>query len=339
MFDSTQRSCRKGSRSSDARGTVPPARAWVARRIRQGLLLVGWLGSTLSGASLLCAQSVDPPARATTHVVILGTGTPVADPQRSGPGVAVVVGDRAYLVDAGPGIVRRMAEASERGIWPLDPRHLSRVFISHLHSDHTLGLPDLMFTPWQNGRPRPLDVWGPPGIENMTAKIEEAWVQDIEIRRLGLERNVYRNYRAVSREIVAGPIYQDDRVAVEAIAVDHATWPVAFGFKFRSEDRTIVISGDARPSPSLVEACNGCDVLVHEVYSSSFLVGHPGRDYHQHAHTSTAELAKLAIEAKPGLLVLYHQLYGRATDDDLVEEVRRAGYSGKVVSARDLDVF
>lgn len=292
-------------------------------------LLVGWV------AGVVPTRGQEP----VTRVVILGTGTPVADPRRSGPGVAVVVGNHGYLVDAGPGIVRRLAAASEMGAYALHPGNLEQVFITHLHSDHTLGLPDLMFTPWQNGRRGPLNVFGPPGILRMTSHIEEAWSEDIQIRRFGLENNTQPNYRAVSREIEPGLIYSDGTVTVEAIPVDHATWPKSFGFKFRGPDRTIVISGDARPSRSLIEACNGCDILVHEVYSASFLIGHPGRKYHEQAHTSTAQLAQIAAEAKPALLVLYHQLYGEASDADLVNEIHRAGYTGPVVSARDLDIF
>ena len=140
-------------------------------------------------------------------------------------------------------------------------------------------------------------------------------------------------------EVEGGEIYRDERVVVDAIPVDHLTWPWAFGYRFRSRDRTIVISGDARPSPSLVEACNGCDVLVHEVYSQRFFAPHSNQPYHRAAHTSAAEVAEIATKARPKLLVLYHQLLRDATDEELENEVRAAGYTGQVVSARDLDVF
>ena len=155
------------------------------------------LALTLAFLALLPA-STRLHAQAATRVVILGTGTLIADPSRSGPAVAVVVGDQAYLVDAGPGIVRRAAAAAQQVIVALDPSNLTRVFITHLHSDHTLGLPDLMFTPWQNGRQAPLEVWGPPGIRSMTANIEAAWVEDIKIRTLGPERMSRPDFRATS---------------------------------------------------------------------------------------------------------------------------------------------
>src|SRR5580692_11730321 len=122
-------------------------------------------------------------AFAATQVVILGTGTPRADPDRSGPAVAVILNDQAYLFDAGPGVVRRAAAASRVHCIPaLAGPRLGRVFLTHLHTDHTLGLPDLIFSPWVLGRTAPLDLFGPPGAKAMVDHIETAWQQDIDIR-------------------------------------------------------------------------------------------------------------------------------------------------------------
>ena len=308
---------------------LAPLRAFLAAP----LLAFLPTAAILPGSTAVQAQ--EPP----TRLVILGTGTPIADPDRFGPSVAVVVGEESYLVDAGAGVVRRAAAAARNGIAALAPSNLKRVFITHLHSDHTVGLPDLMFTPWQNGRNMPVEVYGPPGTLRMTTNIEEAWVEDVHMRLFGLEGRTAHNYRALTREIEAGTVYDDGTVRVDAIPVRHTSWPVSFGYRFVTPDRTIVISGDARPSPSLVEACNGCDVLVHEVYSRDFFDRHRNQIYHAAAHTSTAEVAALAMEARPGLLVLYHQLYRSATDEDLIREVREAGYTGRVVSAADLDVY
>jgi len=295
--------------------------------------------ASLPAAAILAGSTTVRAQEPATRLVILGTGTPIADPDRFGPSVAVVVGEESYLVDAGAGVVRRAAAAARNGIAALAPSNLKRVFITHLHSDHTVGLPDLMFTPWQNGRNMPVEVYGPPGTLRMTTNIEEAWVEDVHMRLFGLEGRTAHNYRALTREIEAGTVYDDGTVRVDAIPVHHTSWPVSFGYRFVTPDRTIVISGDARPSPSLVEACNGCDVLVHEVYSRDFFDRHRNQIYHAAAHTSTAEVAALAMEARPGLLVLYHQLYRSATDEDLIREVREAGYTGRVVSAADLDVY
>lgn len=311
--------------------------------------LGGWGGLVLAASGLAvtalaaaggpAASGAAAPTR--TRLVLLGTGTPNADPHRWGPAVAVVVDGEAYLVDAGVGVVRQAAAAVEKGIAGLEAENLHRVFITHLHSDHTLGLPDLMLSPWVLDRPVPLEVYGPPGIEAMTRHIEEAWRQDIDMRLFGLEPLSNRNYRAVTHVIQAGPIYRDEKVAVEAIPVQHGSWPDAFGFRFKTADRTIVVSGDTRPVDAVAAACDGCDVLLHEVYSAEALTRRPEawRTYHRAFHTSTVELAALAKKARPKLLVLYHQLYWGATDEDLVREIHDAGYAGRVVSGRDLDVF
>ena len=283
-----------------------------------------------------------PTDKAGTQLVLLGTGTPNPDPDRSGPAVAIVAGGRAYLVDCGPGVVRRATAAARLGLSALAADKLGIVFITHLHSDHTLGLPDLMLTPWVLERRTPLEVYGPPGVTAMTRHILEAYAEDIHVRNSGLEPDKHDGWKVNAHEIRAGEIYRDANVTVTAFEVPHANWPRghSFGYRFRTADRTIVISGDTRPSDAVVKACNGCDVLVHEVYSADRLRERAAewQKYHRDAHTSTAELAEIATRARPKLLVLYHQLFWGATDEDLVREVRR-GYAGAVVSGRDLDVF
>lgn len=281
------------------------------------------------------------PQTSRTTVVLLGTGTPNDDPNRWGPAVAVVVDDQVYLVDAGVGVVRRVAAARASGIAALKVTSLSRVFLTHLHSDHTLGLPDLMFSPWVLERTTPLDVYGPKGTAEMASHLEAAWKDDIAVRLFGLEPQYSRNYRATVQEVSPGRIYQDSRVSVDAIKTTHGSWPDAFAFRFQTPDRRVVISGDTTPSDAIAAACDGCDVLVHEVYSAVTFKTRPPewQTYHKAFHTSTTELASVAAKARPAVLVLYHQLFWGATDDDLVREVREAGYAGRVASGKDLSVY
>ncbi len=280
-------------------------------------------------------------ASAATDVVILGTGTPRADPARSGPAVAVIYNGRAYLFDSGPGVVRRAAAAAARlKIAALGAPKLNRVFLTHLHSDHTLGLPDVIFSPWVLGRKEPLDLYGPKGTTAMAAHLEAAWEQDIDVRVHGLERANATGYQVTAHDVEPGVVYREGEFKVTAFAVHHGSWPQAFGYRIDTPDRVIVISGDCTPSTALMEACHGCDVLLHEVYS---LVDakrpEPGWiEYLREFHTSSTELAQIAAKAKPKLLVLYHQLIRGTTDKALVKEVRK-DYQGRVVSAHDLDRY
>lgn len=275
-----------------------------------------------------------------TRIILLGTGTPNADPDRSGPSVAIVVDDQPYLVDFGPGVVRRAAAAQQRGVEALDVARLDVAFVTHLHSDHTAGYPDLWLTPWVLGRDRPLRVIGPPGLAEMTRHVRAAWAQDIRVRLEGREPINDAGHRIEAREVMPGEVHRDELVTVRAFAVTHGDWDHAYGYRFDTPDRSIVISGDTTPSDAVVQACDGCDVLIHEVYCRAALLRRQPRwrQYHQASHTSAPELAALATRARPRLLILYHQLLWDSSADDLMAELR-AGYQGEVSWGHDLDVY
>jgi ribonuclease BN (tRNA processing enzyme) len=275
-----------------------------------------------------------------TQIVLLGTGTPNADPDRSGPAVAIVVNGAPYLVDCGPGVVRRAAAAARKGVKGLEVNKLNRLFVTHLHSDHTLGYPDLIFTPWVVGRSDPLEVWGPKGLMTMTQHLLAAFQEDIEIRTNGLEPANMTGYRVDVHEVAPGEIYKDSNVTVTAFPVSHGSWPQALGYRFQTADRSIVISGDTIPSRGVMDNCSHCDVLIHEVYSQKGFLQRPAewQKYHSSFHTSSRELAEIANKTKPGLLILYHQLLWGVSEEDLLQEVRQT-YAGKVVSGHDLDIF
>ena len=282
-----------------------------------------------------------------TQVVLLGTGNPGPSPERSGPATAIIVNGQPYLVDMGPGVVRRAAAAQQKGIGALNPVNLTHAFVTHLHSDHTVGYPDLIFTPWVVGRKVPLEVYGPPGIKAMTDHVLAAWADDITIRNEGLDRYLPEHgpegYRVNAHEVSPGVVYKDSNVTVTAFTVKHGEWgPRAFGYRFQTADRTIVITGDTSPSESVVEQCQGCDILIHEVYTEAgYARASPEWQRLRRAyHTSSRQLGELATRARPGLLVLYHQSYQftESTEEDLMREMR-AVYGGRFVSGHDLDVF
>ena len=141
-----------------------------------------------------------------TKIILLGTGTPNAEPNRSGTGIVVVVKDKTYLIDFGPGVIRRAAAAG------IAVKNLEIAFLTHLHSDHTAGYPDLILTPWVLGRDNPLSVFGPPGSNEMTENILEAYQEDIAERINGLEPINHLGYKVEVTEIEPGIIYQDDYV-------------------------------------------------------------------------------------------------------------------------------
>ena len=278
-----------------------------------------------------------------TKVVMLGTGNPNPSPFQSGCGVAIVVNDVPYLVDFGPGIIRKAAAVTPQyggTIKGLAAKNIKRAFLTHLHSDHTTGYPDLILTPWVMGRDEPLEVFGPEGIKHMTEHILEAYQEDIKYRLYGLEPANNKGWRVEAHEIEDGLIYTDENVKVEAFKVPHGTWPNAFGYRFTTPDKIIVISGDSRPCDNMVKHASGADILIHEVYYKKAWEQKDEfwRAYHAANHTSTTELGELATKTKPGMVVLYHILFWGATDNDLLNEIKET-YNGKVIVGKDLDIY
>ncbi|MHA1198445.1 MAG: MBL fold metallo-hydrolase [Candidatus Heimdallarchaeaceae archaeon] len=268
-----------------------------------------------------------------TKVILLGTGTPNALPNRYGPCIAILVNDIPYLFDFGSGLVRRMKEAN------IDVKSVKTVFLTHLHTDHTIGYPDLIFTTWVLGRQNPLDVYGPPGIAQMTEQIVKAYKEDIRARTEGLEPANTTGFRVNTHEVEPGMIFQDSNIRVEAFSVNHGLLE-AYGYKIYTPDKVIVISGDTAPSDELINHSSDCDILIHEVYSAEGYrdLPHSWQEYHKSMHTSTHELGEIAKKVKPKLLILYHQLFWGKSEEELVEEIKTK-YNGKVISGNDLDQF
>lgn len=289
-------------------------------------------------AGLLLATSAQAQTAESTTVVLLGTGMPYPDPAAQGPATAVLVGDRIFLFDAGAGVMRQMVAAG----LPVRGGPITAAFLTHLHTDHTLGYPDLIFTSWVMGRSRPLAVTGPPGTRGMTDHLIAAWREDIAVRAEGLERGNRTGYPVDVREITGGVAYDSAGVRITAIPVLHGLWGHALGYRIDAPGRSIVISGDTRPSRDLEEAARGVDLLVHEVYPESRLAPEPraGGDswpaYMRSFHTSDRELGALAARARPGRVVLYHIVRMGGTDAELVAGIRAGGYIGPVAIGRDL---
>ncbi|SDK11679.1 MBL fold metallo-hydrolase [Natronincola ferrireducens] len=286
-----------------------------------------------------------------TKVVLLGTGTPNPVPERSGPCVAIVVGENSYLVDFGPGVVRQAEKANRKGIKALEAKNLKRAFLTHLHSDHTAGYSDLILTPWVLEREEPLKVFGPKGIKQMTNHLLEAYKVDIDARRYGGEKANETGIKVDVEEVFEGIIYSDEKVIVEAFRVNHPPFE-AYGYKFITPDKVVVVSGDTTPCENLIKHAKGCNILVHEVYSATGINSRTPKwyNYHTTVHTSSVELGEIASQVNPELLVLYHQLFMVGENEsgemlsiaereqEMIMEIKQK-FDGEVISAKDLDIF
>ena len=278
-----------------------------------------------------------------TQLILLGTGTPNADPERSGPSLAIVVGSNSYIVDFGPGVVRRASALSKQWggkIEALNANNLKLAFLTHLHSDHTAGYADLILTPWVLGRNIPLEVYGPKGLTQMTEDLLEAYRSDISYRLDGLEPANALGWQVNTHEITEGVVFQDDLIEVTAFKINHGSWDNAFGYRFVTPDKTIVISGDTRPSQNLIRYSEGADILVHEVYSQAGFdkKTEVWKKYHAAHHTSTFELGEIAKKTKPGLLVLHHILFWGANEEELLDEISQI-YDGLVSVGSDMMIY
>ncbi|MEO8621751.1 MAG: MBL fold metallo-hydrolase [bacterium] len=289
-----------------------------------------WLALVASLASLpLQAQDI--------KVTLLGTGCPPPVMSRFGPSTLVQAGGQALLFDAGRGALQRLTQIGT--LW----RDVNGVFLTHLHSDHVVGFPDLLMTGWlvAPGRPAPLPVWGPTGTEQMMFHLREAYRQDIQFR-VANERMNAEGPIVQAKDIVAGVIYDQGGVKVTAFEVDHAPVRPAFGYRVDYGGRAVVLSGDTRVSENLIQFATGADVLIHEVLVPETLqrMGVPPDraksiiDY----HTTPEQAGTVFARTKPRLAVYSHVCTPNATDQEIIDATRRT-YRGPLEVGEDLMVI
>ena len=267
-------------------------------------------------------------------LTLLGTGCPSVDHKRFGPSNLITTNKAKILVDCGSGITQRLHQLK------VSSANIDALLFTHLHSDHAVDLYQLIISSWHSYRIKPWKIYGPKGTKKMTSKILEAYKADIDYRIDGLEPANKTGWKVEAVEVNDGLVYKDEFIEVIAFKVNHGSWTNAYGYKFITEDKTIVISGDTAPSEKLIEISKGADILVHEVYSQS---GFNRRNevwqkYHASHHTSTIELAEIANKAKPKLLVLTHILFWGSTEEEILKEIQSA-YPGEVSIGEDLSVY
>ena len=279
-----------------------------------------------------------------TKLIILGSGTPNPDPERYGSGYAVVVNDDAYIVDFGPGIVRRISAMSPTwgGEFPsMELENINIAFLTHIHSDHSVALADLILTPWIMGRDEPLNLYGPEGLKAMSENITEAYIDDINYRLYGSQPANKLGFTTNVTEISDdGTIFKDKNIEVIAFKNAHGDFKNSFGFLFITDDKRILFSGDTAVSNNLMKYGKNLDILVHEVFSSETFVNKTKdwQIYHQAHHTSSIDLGIIADELQPKKLVLSHILFWGASEESLLKDVRK-NFNGETIIAADLMVI
>ncbi|MGB0387343.1 MAG: MBL fold metallo-hydrolase [Ardenticatenaceae bacterium] len=275
-----------------------------------------------------------------TKLVMLGTGTPSLVPNRYQSSTALIVDDQPYLIDCGSGSLQRQMDARAMGLTAFDFPKLTRLFVTHLHPDHTLGIPAFIISNWVKGRTEPLQIYGPKGIRKIAFGALDMFAEGIaEHRRSGA--NPLGDIPLEVTEYEEGIIYSDERVSVEAFSVQHGGLE-AYGLKFVTPDKVVVFSGDTCPVPLLTEKARGCDILVHGVYCEAGMIDLPPSwaHYFSTMHTAGRALGAIANEAQPKLLLLTHQImFGGTQAADVLREIREGGFTGEVVYANDMDVF
>lgn len=266
-------------------------------------------------------------------VLLLGTGYPRPDPERAGPSTAVVIGDKWFVVDAGRGTTMRVAGTD------LKYANLRAVFLTHLHSDHTAGLPDLFNTSWQFGRrTRPLELYGPRGTRKLSKAMLDFFAEDIHLRRDLLERHPAAGATIRTHVVRDGAVvYDDGEVKVTAFAVDHKPVEHAFGYRFEAKGRVVVVSGDMRPNANLIRFAKNADVLVLEAYLHEHFDRHDSPEVAKRLkgyHVSAEEAGEIAKAANVKTLVLTHLIPANA-EETFRERAARA-FKGRIVVGRDL---
>lgn len=297
-----------------------------------GVLFLGLCG--MAGKQTFAQVNSQVPPK-DIRVTLLGTASgPRAFVDKAGISTLVEAGGERLLFDAGRGSMQRLVQAG----FPMNA--VTKLFLTHLHSDHVIGVPDLMLSPWSAAPERkvPLEVWGPAGTRDMMRHLEDAFAFDIHMRRDVDESFSPDGIRMVARDIQVGKVYEKNGVMVTAFLVSHGLVKPSYGYRIDYAGRSVALSGDTSPSDTLVAACRGVDVLIHEAIDVDVLrrlvPDKPRMDAIVARHTTPEQAASIFRKVSPRLAVFSHSP-GTAA---IVEQTRRS-YAGRVEMGEDLMVI
>ena len=314
-------------------------RCWM--KILKCLALLSFLLLGIQGASQEArAPETTGGEPADLRVILLGTGAgPLPNAQRFGISTLVIAGTEKLMFDCGRAATIRMSQLG------IQLSGIMKLFITHLHSDHVIGIPDLYLAGWVQGRQSPLQVWGPSGTRDMMEHIQKAFAFDIHIRRDVDEKFSAEGIKMTATDIQQGVVYESNGVKVTAFLVDHGPVKPAFGYRVDYQGHSVVMSGDTKPSENLIRFSEGVDLLIHEVGGSKQdprLTGPPNeippgavmtreqlRIVAAH-HTDGVEAGQVFARVKPRLAVFSHG--GGPAAVSLV----RQNYSGPVEIGEDM---
>jgi ribonuclease Z len=275
-------------------------------------------------------------------LTLLGTGTLIPDPARRGPSQVVAVGSELVLVDCGSGVLHRLLESG--CVRPA----LRQIALTHLHSDHITGLPDLLWAGWiMRWWDEPPSIAGPPGTTELLRRLFHAFAYDIDVRRKG--EGLKREWLEPRvEEFEEGWAREGDGWRLAAFRVQHEPVDQAFGFRLDADGGALALSGDTSPSENLIRHAQGVDLLVHEVYwkrgaaALRATLADPEqirrRDVIDGYHTHSEDVGKVAAKAEAKHLVLSHILFRGGTPADLRADIE-ADYRGALTVGEDLASF
>jgi ribonuclease Z len=256
------------------------------------------------------------------RVTLLGTGTPFPNPERFGSAILVEVAGKRLLFDCGRGVVIRLAQVQ------VNPKEIDGLFLTHLHSDHVVGIPDLWLSGWFLGRDRSLPIWGPPGTRSMAEQLVQAFGFDVRIRQASPDPLPGKGVEIDAKEIEQGEIYNDGLARVSAFLVDHGTVKPAFGYRVDSAGHSVVISGDTKFCQNLVDNARDADCLIHAAWSAGRKNPTPPS---KRSIASAEDVGRVFAMVKPKLGIIYHYKDAEGLGDAVRKE-----YKGPLVIGKDL---